>query len=113
MITTILFVILISRGFLLESFTAPSLLNSVYGYKLTDPEYKQYYDSSVALAGFNENLLINSCVLMETPTTMIIDSKGLEGTMFEGDIDLDPCNTIAQHVFVDGYGYTITDTDRW
>ena len=48
---------------------------------------------------------------METPTTLIIDSKGLEGTMFEAEMNIDPCTPIAQHVFVDGYGYTITDTD--
>ena len=96
-----------------------AVLTAVYGVELGSPDYKQYYKYDGTELDFETNLLINSCIYTETPNLMILDSRGLIGTMFDqsnifSDSDhnaLDPCKKIADK-FIAEAGWRLQEVDR-
>ncbi len=109
---------LILGGILISSLSAPFILTSVNGYNESDPRFKQYLTFDGQPVDYETNLMMNSCILSETPNKMILDSRGLEGTILDPQTLFgnkhhnynDPCKQVADQFVI--AGWTIDDIDR-
>lgn len=107
-------------GFGVAFFSAPFILNTVYGIEPGSPDYKQYFKHDGTPASFETNLMINLCIYTETPNMIIFDSRGLKDSIFDDSLlfsdrhhnDLDICKHVADQFLADGSGWILQDIDR-
>jgi hypothetical protein len=92
--------------------SAPSISQSVLGYSISDPEWKEWKNPRTGEPlDFYQNTLMNGCVFSETPNKIILDTMALQDatSLYDHLLEKNPCMIVAQKY--EQMGWTIQDTE--